>query len=68
MFRDLPLTTSVAEKHAVVASPSEKLVQLCTIGRPMPRYILLEHVTCHEIYVEWNHGNVRDANRFCKAI
>lgn len=66
MFRDLPLTTSVAEKHGVVASSSGKSVQLCTFGRPIPRCILLEHVTCHEIHVGRNHGNVRDASCFRK--
>jgi hypothetical protein len=64
MFRDLPLTTSVCGQHAVVASPSGKPIQLCTFGRSKARCILLEHKMCHEIYVERNYGNVRDANCF----
>jgi hypothetical protein len=65
--RDLPLT-NIAEKHAVVAYLSGTPIQLRTLGRSIARCILLEHMTCHEIYVECNHGNVRDANRFRKTI
>jgi hypothetical protein len=64
----LPLTTSVARKHAVVASSSGKSIQLCTFSPSIVRYIPLEHVTGHEIYVECNHGSVRDTNRSCKTI
>jgi hypothetical protein len=28
----------------------------------------LEHMTFDEVYVGCNHGNVRDANCFCKTI
>jgi hypothetical protein len=65
--RDLPLT-NIAEKHAMVASLSGTLIQLRTLGRSIARCILLEHMTRNEIYVECNHGNVRDANCFRKTI
>lgn len=66
-FQDLPLT-NIAEKHAVVASLSGTPIQLRTHGRSVTGRTLLEHMTCDEIYVECNHGNVRDANCFRKTI
>lgn len=65
--RDLPLT-SIAEEHAVVDSLNGTPIQLRTLGRSIARCILLEHMTRNEIYIERNHGNVRDANRFRKTI
>jgi len=65
--RDLPLT-NIAEKHAVVASSILEPLQLCTFGRSIARCILLEHMTCNDVYVKCNHGNVRDASCFRKAI
>lgn len=65
--QDLPLT-NIAGKHAVVASFSGTPIQLRTLGRSMTGRILLEHMTCNEIYVECNHGNVRDASCFRKTI
>jgi hypothetical protein len=67
MFRDLPLTTSVCGQHAAVASSSGRSIQLCTFGRSIARCILLEHMTCNEIYVECNHGIVRGTNCFRKT-
>ena len=68
MSRDLPLTTSVCGQHTVVASLNATPIQLRTLGRSRARCILLEHVACHGIYVECNHGNVRGAKCFRKTI
>lgn len=66
--RDLPVSTSIAKKHALDTSSSGKSIQLCNFGRSVARCIPSEHMTRNAIVVECNHGFVWDANGLRKTI
>jgi hypothetical protein len=63
-----PLGNKECVHDAVVAFLNGKPIQLRNFGRSIPGRILLEYMTCNEIYVDCNHGNERNADCFRKTI